>query len=148
MDSTDAAPPTLPATAIDPRKAARTGLARHWGLFLVWGVFPLYLRPLAHVPPAQIMANRIVWSFVLVFGWLIWRGDMSAVRIALRDRPVRLLLATTALLISINWLLYLWAVANGHVIDSSLGYFINPLLNVFLGVMLLRERLNRPQGVP
>ena len=111
MDRADV--PTDPAVskASEPRKEFRNGLAGSLAAFLIWGLMPLYLRPLAHVSPAQIMANRIVWSFLLVFGWLIWRGDMVAVRTALRDRPVRLLLATTSLLISINWLTYLWAVA-------------------------------------
>ncbi len=147
MDRADV--PTDPAASKAPelRKDFRNGLAGALAAFLIWGLMPLYLRPLAHVSPAQIMANRIVWCFLLLFGWLIWRGDMAAVRTALRDRPVRLLLATSSVLISINWLTYLWAVANGHVLDASLGYFINPLLNVLLGVMLLRERLNRAQWV-
>jgi chloramphenicol-sensitive protein RarD len=136
-----------PAAMTDSRKATRRGFAAALGAFAIWGVFPLYLRPLAHVSPMQIMAHRIVWSFLLVFAWLAWRGDLAAVRTALRDRPVRMLLATSSVMISINWLTYLWAVANGHVIDASLGYFINPLLNVVLGVMLLRERLNRPQWI-
>jgi chloramphenicol-sensitive protein RarD len=141
------APPDSPAARAVPvaRDTYREGLAAALGAFFIWGLFPLYLRPLGGVPPVEIMANRIVWAFVVVFAWLAWRGELGSVRIALRDRPVRLLLAASSLLISINWLTYLWAVANGHVLDSSLGYFLNPLLNVALGVLLLSERLNRAQ---
>lgn len=140
----------LPDSPVDratlaARVAFRDGLAATMGASIIWGLFPIYLRPLNVVPPAEIMANRIVWCFILVFAWLAWRGDLGAVRAALRDRPVRLLLAASALLISINWLTYLWAVANGHVLDASLGYFMNPILNVGLGVLLLSERLNRAQ---
>ena len=145
MDPSDVTSEPAPVPAVDSRQDVQRGFAAALAAFATWGVVPLYLRPLAQVPPLQIMANRIVWSFLLVFAWLAWRGDLVAVRKALRDRPVRQLLATSSVLISINWLTYLWAVANGHVIDSSLGYFINPLFNVLLGVMLLRERLNRPQ---
>jgi chloramphenicol-sensitive protein RarD len=112
---------------------------------VLWGVFPLYLRPLGAVPPVQIMANRIFWCFLLVFGWLAWRGELADMRAALAQPSTRWRLAATAVLISANWLTYLWAVQNGHVLDASLGYFINPLLNVFLGVVLLSERLNRAQ---
>jgi chloramphenicol-sensitive protein RarD len=125
----------------------REGLAATLGAFIIWGLLPLYLRLLDSVSPAEIMAHRIVWSFVLVFAWLAWRGDMGAVRDALRDRHVRMLLAASAVLISINWLVYLWSVATDHVLDASLGYFMNPLLNVALGVLVLSERLNRPQWV-
>ena len=129
----------------DARDTYREGLVATLCAFTVWGLFPIYLRPLDAVPPVEIMANRIVWSFVLVFAWLAWRGGMGSVLAALSDRPVRLLLAASSLLISINWLMYLWAIANGHVLDASLGYFMNPLLNVALGVLLLSERLNRAQ---
>ena len=140
-------PPDSPAARAVPvaRDTYREGLAATLGAFFIWGLFPLYLRPLSVVPPVEIMANRIVWAFVVVFAWLAWRGDLGSVRTALRDRPVRLLLVASSLLISINWLMYLWAVANGHVLDASLGYFLNPLLNVALGVLLLSERLNRAQ---
>ena len=140
-------PPDSPAVRATPvaRDTYREGLAAALAAFFIWGLLPLYLRPLNVVPPVEIMANRIVWAFVVVFAWLAWRGDLGSVRNALRDRPVRLLLVASSLLISINWLTYLWAVANGHVLDASLGYFMNPLLNVALGVLLLSERLNRAQ---
>jgi len=115
------------------------------GAFLIWGLFPLYLKPLSDVPAMQILAHRIAWCCLLVFAWLAWRGELGAVRRALADPGTRLRLVASASLISVNCLVYVWAVTNGQVVEASLGYFINPLLNVVLGVMVLHERLNRAQ---
>ena len=133
-----------PSTA-DPRAVAGSGLTAAVIAFVIWGVFPLYLKPMAEVPALQIMAHRIVWCCLLVFGWLAARGELGAVRAALADPASRIKLTGSAALISVNWLLYVWAVTNGHTVEASLGYFINPLLNVVLGVALLNERLNRAQ---
>jgi chloramphenicol-sensitive protein RarD len=127
------------------RTETRSGFAAAVGAFVIWGLFPLYLKPLAGVPALQIMAHRIVWCCLLVFGWLAVRGELGAVRAALANSVSRRRLAASAALISCNWLIYVWAVNNGHVVDASLGYFINPLLNVVLGVFVLHERLNRAQ---
>jgi chloramphenicol-sensitive protein RarD len=110
-------------------------------------VFPLYLKPMSAVPALQIMAHRIVWCCLFVFAWLALRGELGAVRAALADRTTRLRLAASATLISVNWLVYVWAVNHGHTVEASLGYFINPLLNVVLGVALLHERLSRVQWI-
>ncbi|MGI9245420.1 MAG: EamA family transporter RarD [Steroidobacteraceae bacterium] len=121
------------------------GLAAAITAFLIWGFLPLYLRPLGALPAYEIMAHRIVWSCLLVFIWLAVRKELGTVRTALANPQTALRLAATAVLISINWLVYVWAVGNGHVIDASLGYFINPLLSVVLGVLVLGERLNPAQ---
>jgi len=128
-----------------PKHSAGSGLAAAVGAFVMWGLFPLYLKPMAEVPALQIMAHRIVWCCLLVFAWLAVRGELSAVRAALADPASRIRLAASAALISVNWLIYVWAVTNGHVVEASLGYFINPLLNVVLGVAVLKEQLNRAQ---
>jgi len=138
-------PPPKPPVIENVTPAPFSGLAAAVGAFVIWGVFPLYLKPMAEVPALQIMAHRVVWCCLLVFGWLAIRGELGAVRAALADRGSRMRLAASATLISINWLLYVWAVNNGHTVEASLGYFINPLLNVVLGVMVLHERLNRAQ---
>ena len=130
-----------------PRPSYRSGLAAAVGAFLIWGLFPLYLKPLSDVPALQILAHRIAWCCLLVFAWLAWRGELGAVRRALADRGTRLRLVASASLISVNWLVYVWAVTNGQVVEASLGYFINPLLNVVLGVLVLKERLNRAQWI-
>lgn len=121
------------------------GLAAAVTAFTIWGVLPLYLRPLTHLPATEIMAHRIVWCCVLALAWLAARRELGAVRRALANGGTRLRLAASAALISVNWLVYVWAVTHGHVIESSLGYFINPLISVVLGVMVLGERLNGVQ---
>jgi chloramphenicol-sensitive protein RarD len=123
----------------------RRGLWVAIGAFLLWGTMPLYWHLLKSVPALQILLHRIVWSTLLVSGWLLWREGRGWLRAALARPRVAGLLAASGVLIGANWGLYIWAVNNGHVVESSLGYFINPLLNVLLGVVFLRERLTRAQ---
>ena len=121
-----------------------------WALLLgytLWGVFPIYFRALQAVPPTLIIAYRLVLCCVFVVLWLRMRGELSSVRAALVDPSSRRRLTITAVLISINWLVYVWAVSRGRVVEASLGYFITPLLNVVLGVVVLRERLRSLQRV-
>jgi len=115
--------------------------------FAIWGVFPLYLHPLRQVSPFQVIAHRVVWSCMFVLAWMAMRGELSGLRATLANRSVVWRLAVTATLITTNWIVYVWAVTNGHVVESSLGYFINPLVNVLLGVALLSERLTRAQWI-
>ncbi|MFO1406316.1 MAG: EamA family transporter RarD [Steroidobacteraceae bacterium] len=139
------ADPTARTDAAPARPPGSSGLAAAVTAFAMWGVFPLYLKPLSGVPALQVMSHRIVWCCVVVFGWLAARRELSAVGAALRRPATRSRLAASAVCISINWLIYTWAVTNGHVVDASLGYFINPLVSVVLGVAVLHERLNRVQ---
>ena len=126
---------------------ARRGFWAAFSAFVIWGMLPLYIHQLAPTPAVQIMAHRVIWACVFVFAYLAIKGDLAKVWTALRDARARLLLAASAVLVSINWLVYVWAVANGHVVESSLGYFINPLVSVLLGVFVLKERLNHAQWV-
>jgi chloramphenicol-sensitive protein RarD len=114
------------------------------GAYVVWGLLPLYFKLLGTVPATQVLAHRILWSLLLlaVVVLLLKRG--SAIRAAARGRTVLLLMAS-ALLIAVNWLVYIWAVQHGHVLEASLGYFINPLVNVALGVVVLGEKVRRVQ---
>lgn len=123
----------------------RRGLTAAIASFLLWGAMPLYWHLLKSVPALQILLHRIVWSTLLVGGWLLWRDGRGWLRAALARPRVAWMLALSGLLIGANWGLYIWAVNNGHVVESSLGYFINPLFNVLLGVAFLRERLSRTQ---
>jgi len=115
--------------------------------FAIWGVFPLYIRQLASVSPIEIVLHRSVWSLVFVLGVLAtlrrwaWLGEVWR-----EPRRIRIF-AASALLLAINWLVYVYAVNSHRVVDASLGYFINPLVNVMLGVLVLHERLRRPQWV-
>jgi chloramphenicol-sensitive protein RarD len=113
--------------------------------YLLWGVLPLYFKLLRVVPPIEIVANRIIWSLlflaILVALWRRW----GTIRAAFASGRVVLILMLTAALIATNWLIYVWAVVNGHVLETSLGYYLNPLFNVLLGVVILKERLSRAQ---
>ena len=125
----------------------RKGLTVTALTFLLWGVVPLYWYLLREVPSFQIIAHRIVWSAVLVIGWLLLKNGLGWWRrISAQPRAIAVL-GLSSVFIAFNWGLYIWAVANGHLVETSLGYFINPLINVVLGVMVLRERLNTAQWV-
>jgi len=115
------------------------------GSYVLWGVMPLYWHLLKPVPSLQIIVHRIVWSTLLVCGWLAFRYGRGWLRETLAQPRAAWMLALSGTLIAFNWSLYIWAVNAGHVVETSLGYFINPLLNVVLGVVLLHERLNRVQ---
>lgn len=123
----------------------RRGLAAATAAFVLWGLMPLYWHLLKAVPSLQIIAHRIVWSTLLVVGWLLWRYGRDWLRETLQQPRAIWMLALSGMFIAFNWGLYIWAVNAGHIVETSLGYFINPLLNVVLGVALLGERLNRVQ---
>lgn len=116
------------------------------GAFATWGLFPLYWRWLHGVPPLQLLGHRILWSCMLLWGLLLAgrRRGTPVFPLALSGKVLGVY-SVAAVLIAINWLIYVWAVNAGHVIESSLGYFINPLVSVVLGVFILGERLRRLQ---
>ncbi len=113
--------------------------------FVLWGLMPLYWHLLKAVPSLQIVVHRIVWSALLVVAYLLWKQGRGWLHAALAKPRVAWMLALSGVLIAFNWGLYIWAVNAGHIIETSLGYFINPLLNVVIGTLFLRERLNRAQ---
>ncbi|HEV2818310.1 MAG TPA: EamA family transporter RarD [Allosphingosinicella sp.] len=126
-------------------QSRRAGLLFGLGAYLIWGVLPLYFKLLAGVSATEIVAHRIVWSLVFLAALAtLWRR-WPTIRAAVTTPRVMMTLAVTALLIAINWLIYIWAVINGHVLEGSLGYYLNPLVNVLLGVVILKERLTRGQ---
>lgn len=107
----------------------------------MWGVFPIYFHALAHVSPWVIVCHRIIWSVILLAGLVSARHEWPQLGIVWRQKRQLLLLAVSGLLIAVNWLVFIHAVTTGQVLESSLGYFINPLLSVALGMIFLRERL-------
>ena len=132
-------------TANAHRGLDRNGLLIAASAFVLWGLMPLYWHLLKAVPSLQIVAHRVLWSAVLVSLWLLWsRGRGWFAAIFAKPR-LAAMLTLSGLCIGINWGLYIWAVNAGHVVESSLGYFINPLLNVVIGTLFLRERLNPTQ---
>jgi len=132
----------------DPAAAERRiGTLAGVGAYTLWGLFPLVFHQLRSVGAGEILVHRVVWSFIVVVALLVLRGDrrwFDQVRAAPHG-PSRLALA--ALLIATNWLVYIWAVNNDHVVEAALGYYINPLITVALGVAVLGERLRRLQIV-
>jgi chloramphenicol-sensitive protein RarD len=123
------------------------GLAAAATAFLIWGLLPLYLKALQSVPVLQVTGHRLVWGCAFAFAWLALRKELYQVRAALRNPTTRWRLCASAALISINWITYVWGIAANRVVETSLGYFINPLVNVVLGVVILAERLNAAQWV-
>ena len=119
----------------------RRGMWLAIGCYMAWGLLPLYWRALHSVPAADILANRMVWSFVFVLILLTVRRNWHWIRRAVHSKRILLTFTATALLLSANWYVYIWAVNAGFVVESSLGYFINPLVSVLLGVLFLHERL-------
>lgn len=113
--------------------------------FLCWGLFPLYFHALNAIPPLEITTHRVLWSLVFLAIVLTVRRQWGWVGPLMQEKKVMASFFVSSLLLSGNWLLYIWAVNNGHVVESSLGYFINPLFNVMLGFVVLKERLRRGQ---
>ena len=112
--------------------------------FCIWGLLPLYLKALQSVPVLQVTAHRLVWGCVFAFGWLRGaRRDRPGLRARCAIRTTRWRLCASATLISINWITYVWGIAANRVVETSLGYFINPLVNVLLGVVILSRAAQR-----
>ncbi len=124
-----------------------TGVAFALGAYGIWGLLPAYFKLVETVPAGAMLAHRIVWSFVLVGIYLALRGRTGEVIAILRQPRMVGVLFLSATVIGVNWLLFIWAVGNSHVLDASLGYFINPLLSILTGLVVLKERLSRPQLV-
>ncbi|QQX79980.1 EamA family transporter RarD [Shewanella sp. KX20019] len=123
----------------------RNGIAFAICAYTLWGFAPLYFKLLTDVSAAEILLHRVLWSFVFMGLLMSLFGGFSRVRQLLRNPKQLAVLCVTSLLIAANWLLFIWAVNNDHMLDASLGYFINPLVNVFLAMLFLGERLRKLQ---
>jgi chloramphenicol-sensitive protein RarD len=138
---------TTPAAASAVRPAERSGLLMGFGAYALWGLFPLYFPLLEPASPLEILAHRFLWSFVFMGLLLTATRSWGVVRATFANRRAMLLLAGATAFIGINWGVYIWAVNTGNVVESSLGYFINPLVLVLFGTLLLGEKLRRLQWV-
>ena len=115
--------------------------------YLLWGVLPFFMKAVAHIPAAEVVAHRIVWSVPIAGLVLIWLGRTADVKAALRSPRILAMGTLTAVLITINWGIYVWAIAADRALETALGYYINPLFSIFLGAVLLGEKPNRTQAV-
>ena len=123
----------------------RSGLTSALGAYVIWGFLPLYLLLVREVPAFEFVGWRILWTLPLCLVIVAVRKQLPQLRAALATPKVMMLLLTSATLIAVNWVVYVWAIQQGNVYAASLGYYINPLVNVLLGTLLLGERLSRAQ---
>lgn len=126
------------------RREHRFGLGYGFSAYLIWGFFPIYLKTLTAVPVMEVLAHRVVWAFLFLLALCFFTGQLASVRTALANRRAVAALAGSTVLIAINWGVYIYSVMSDRMLESSLGYYINPLVNVLFGVVFLRERLEMP----
>ncbi len=128
-----------------PDNEYRKGILLAISAYCMWGVAPLYFKLIHQVSPTEILLHRVIWSFVFMVIIMLFIGGFEKVRQLLKQPKQLLVLCLTSIIIAANWLIFIWAVNNDHLLDASLGYFINPLLNVLLGMVFLGERLRKLQ---
>ncbi|MBZ9711290.1 EamA family transporter RarD [Mesorhizobium sp. ESP7-2] len=136
---------TAEAIISDADSKARRGFLLALGAYLLWGLLPFYMKAVAHLPLAEVIAHRIVWSVPIAAAVLIWAGRTADFKAAIRSPRTIAMAALTAALISVNWGIYVWAIAVDRTVETALGYYINPLVSVVVGALLLGERLDRLQ---
>lgn len=129
--------------SLSGRNGARSGLKAAIAAYTAWGLLPVFWKLLGAVPAPGILAHRIIWSLVVVAAIMILRGNRKELMAGFRNVRIAALLFCSSLFIAANWLLYIWAVNAGMVLETSLGYFINPLVTVFFGFVFFRERMDR-----
>ncbi|WFP61985.1 EamA family transporter RarD [Mesorhizobium sp. WSM4904] len=130
---------------LDQDAKARRGFLLALDAYFLWGLLPFYMKAVAHLPLAEVIANRVVWSVPIAACVLVWAGRTADFKAAIRTPKSIAMAALTAVLISINWGIYVWAIAVDRTVETALGYYINPLVSVVVGAVLLGERLDRLQ---
>lgn len=130
-----------------PAGSNQGGLPFAISAYLIWGFVPLFFKLLSSVPPVEVLAQRIVWSLPLCFLIMAFRRQIGEYLVALRDWRVLRMLLVSSVLIALNWLVYIYSIFTDHVLAASLGYYLNPLVNVMLGMIFLGERLSRLQAL-
>ncbi len=133
------------SSAPRPNEDSAKGLGLAIAAYFIWGFLPVYMKALAHVSPAEVIAHRILWSVPVAGAVLVWLGRTADLRVAIRTPRLIGMAAMTAVLITINWGIYVWAIGAGHALDTALGYYINPLFSVLMGALVLGEKLTRTQ---
>jgi chloramphenicol-sensitive protein RarD len=125
----------------------KKGIAYAFGAYFIWGLVPIYWKLIKHVPALELLGHRIAWSFILLIAVLLASRKWSELRILISDRKAMRIYPIAAILVGLNWYIYVWSVNAGFIVEASLGYFINPILSVLLGVLFLKERLRLFQWV-
>ncbi len=113
--------------------------------YMMWGVLPVFWKLVKDVPAYEILAHRILWSFILMGILVTFRGELAKLVEIFRDRRSMAYIGAGSVLITFNWFLFIWCVNNGHIVEASLGYYINPLMSVLLGTIVLKEKLEKRQ---
>ncbi len=134
----------MPATELEQQRT-RQGVFFALGAYTIWGIAPIYFKTISEVSPFEILSHRVIWSFFFLAGLLFLSKGWKTISNTLKDKKKMAYLATTGLLIGTNWLIFIWAVTTNHMLNASLGYFINPIFNVMLGMVFLGERLRKLQ---
>ncbi len=128
-------------------KRTQVGVMCAIAAYTMWGIAPLYFKQLQIMPSIDVLLHRVVWSALILVGLIAGKRQWGKVKAAVRSRKVMLILFAAGILLGANWLLFIWAINNDHILDASLGYYINPLLNIFFGRLFLQERLRLFQKV-
>lgn len=134
-------------TTISTSEAPRSGLLLATAAYLLWGFLPLYMKAVAHIPTVEVIAHRALWSLPIAAVAVIWIGRAGAVRKAISSPRILGMALLTAAIISVNWGIYVWAIAVDRTVEAALGYYVNPLFSVFLAAVFLGEKLKRGQVV-
>jgi len=129
----------------DQRREVRNGVLFAVGGYVIWGFVPLFWKYLDHVPAFEVLLHRIVWSLPFLALWLLFRGRLLSAIAAIKNLKTCAMMMASALLVSVNWGVFIWAVNNDRILEASFGYYINPLANVLIGCVLLSEQLSKGQ---
>ncbi|EKY4197706.1 EamA family transporter RarD [Vibrio harveyi] len=129
----------------EEQQRSRQGVLLAIGAYTMWGIAPIYFKSIAEVSPLEILSHRVIWSFFLLAALLHFGRHWRSVRDIIKNKTKMIFLVSTAILVGANWLIFIWAVNSNHMLDASLGYYINPLINVLLGMVFLGERLRKLQ---
>ena len=129
----------------EEQQRSRQGVLLAIGAYTMWGIAPIYFKSIAEVSPLEILSHRVIWSFFLLAALLHFGRQWRSVRDIIKNKTKMMYLVSTAILVGANWLIFIWAVTSNHMLDASLGYYINPLINVLLGMVFLGERLRKLQ---
>ena len=136
-----------PYKTVKSKQESLPGVMYASAAFLIWGLSPIYWKVLHNIPAFEIIMHRSIWSFLFLLIILVSQRHWNEFMTAIKNRRTFLILFPTTILLGFNWLIYIWAVNNEHILQASLGYFINPLVNVLLGMVFLKERLRPLQTV-